>query len=406
MKKRILQVVVAIVITTIAVASLFIIDRFIVGAMEAEEKVNAYEEYHNMNPEKIDMKYDWYSGSGYIGGDYHYYPDSDLIFDGEYNELWRPYFDEKMEEIEASWDMNVLIEDYSVINYFDGSDVAVRYDDLFIYGVYNTQPVAEEERVETGAEIIMDMISQMGYNYNFCGVHIDYYDLNGVLRYSVALDKQTITKEKLMNSATIVSFEENLAIQEKWEAFCGQRVTFTSNLSDEVELDDIINVENEDRKAAYISALEKIVYQQTSPDDTPDEDWFYGDNKYAIYDVNLDGKEELLIVHDSTMSDSKLFIYEYDEETMELQKIFKEYPAITFYENGMIKAEASHNQTENEFWPYTLYRMDEETGTYTGFVCVSSAEEEKEVYEEHLADVKIIEILFNDLPIVRPESAG
>ena len=236
MKKRVLQVLAAIGVTLAAWVAFFVIDNIIIGVQEAEIKVNAYEEAHNMYPNTIEMKYDWYSGGGYIGENYRYNPDKDIIFDEKYNELWYTFFDGAMEEVKCVMDYSIIIEDYNLITYFDGSDVTTRYDDLFIYGVYNTEPVAEEERVEAGAEIIMDIISEMGLFYHFCGVHIDYYDLSGVYRYSVSMDKEAVTKEMLMEHATEVSFEDNLAIQEKWEAFCNQRFTFWTLGVDEYEV--------------------------------------------------------------------------------------------------------------------------------------------------------------------------
>lgn len=226
MKKRIGQVLAMLGGTAVALAAMFLVDKVILGAREADAKVNAYEEAHNRHPEEISMKYDWYSGSGYISDNYNYNPEKDIIFDKEYNELWYKFFDDKMEEVKSSMDYSVIIEDYSLITYFDGTDATTRYDDLFVYGVYNAQPVAEEKRVEAGAEIIMEIISEMDLFYNFCGVHIDYYDLSGVYRYSISMDKEKITKEMLMENATEVSFDGNLEIEEKWEAFCDQRITF------------------------------------------------------------------------------------------------------------------------------------------------------------------------------------
>ena len=225
MKRRVKQVIVAIGITAIAGLSLFYIDKVILGETKASMKVNAYEIEHNRYPEEIRMKYDWYSGGGYISENYRYNPKNDLIFDEEYNELWRPYFDERVEEVNRYLNHNYIMKDCGIASYFDGTDKITRYDDLFIFGIYNTQPVEESQRIEKGAETIMDIISEIGGNYHFCGVHIDYYDLEGVYRFSVPLGKVAVTKEMLMESATQVSFENNLAIQKNWEAFVEQRVT-------------------------------------------------------------------------------------------------------------------------------------------------------------------------------------
>lgn len=225
MKGRIKQILVAIGITVIAWLCLFYIDKVILGEIKASRIVNAYETEHNRYPEEIRMKYDWYSGGGYISANYRYNSEKDIIFDEEYNELWRPYFDIQMEEVQRNLEYNYIMKDYGIAFYFDGTDTITRYDDLFIYGIYNTQPVEEAYRMEKGAEIIMDIISEIGSNYHFCGVHIDYYDLDGVYRFAVPLGKAAVTKEMLMESAIEVSFENNLAIQENWEAFVEQRVT-------------------------------------------------------------------------------------------------------------------------------------------------------------------------------------
>lgn len=225
MKKRVKQIIAAIGVTVIAWVGLFYIDYVILGEKEATSKVNAYERAHNRNPEVIHMKYDWYSGGGYISENYRYNSEKDLIFDEEYNELWRPYFDDRMEEINRYLDHNYIMKDYGMISYFDGTDTNTRYDDLFIYGIYNTQPVEKERRVEKGAEMIMDIISEIGSKYHFCGVHIDYYDLEGVYRFSIPIGKESVTKEMLMESATEISFENNLSIKENWETFVNQRVT-------------------------------------------------------------------------------------------------------------------------------------------------------------------------------------
>ena len=225
MKKRMLQVFTAVGVTGVLGFSLFFLGYVILGEKEANNKVNAYEIEHNRNPKEICMKYDWYAGGGYMSDSYRYNPDKDIIFDEEYNELWRPYFNERMEEINRFLDHNFIMKDYGLATYFDGTDKITRYDDLFIYGIYNTQQVEKERRIEKGAEMIMNIISELDGTYNFCGIHIDYYDLDGVYKFSVPIGKEKVTKEMLIEAAMEVSFEENSAIKENWEAFVSQRVT-------------------------------------------------------------------------------------------------------------------------------------------------------------------------------------
>lgn len=228
MKKQVARVFSVIVVGLVIVGAYFFIDRFVIGAVKAEEKIDAYEQAQYMHaeylhPEKTDMKYDWYSGSGYIGDGYRYNPKRNLILDEKRNELWRQYFVREMDDIEAGFETNVLIEDYSLITYYDGDDANIRYDDLFIYGVYHTQPVKEDERMDTAIDIVGTIINALDIDYNICGIHIDYYDLNGVYRFSLDLGKEKITKEMLAECVREVPFEDNLLIEEKWQVFCAKR---------------------------------------------------------------------------------------------------------------------------------------------------------------------------------------
>ena len=204
------------------------IECFVIGAARAEEKINAYEAAQYMHPKTVDMSYDWYSGGGYIGGNYRYNPKEDLIVDEERNRLWYKYFERKMEDIKELQSTNVLINDYSLMTYYDGKDAEIRYDDFFLYGVYNTQPVEEEYRIETAAEVIWQIVESLRFDYNVCGVHIDYYDLNGVYRFAIDMEKETVTKEMLAASVKELSFTDNLLIEEKWREFTSLRKTFWS----------------------------------------------------------------------------------------------------------------------------------------------------------------------------------
>lgn len=207
---------------------LWVMDRFVIGAIRAEEKVNAYEAAQYMHPETVEMSYDWYMGGGYIGENYQYSPQKDLIVDEERNQLWYKYFERKMEKLSESFNTNVLLRDYSLMTYYDGNDAEIRYDDFFLYGVYNTQPVEEEQRLTVATDIIWKIIESLHIDYNICGAHIDYYDLSGVYRFAIDMEKETITKEMLFSSAKEISFTDNLLIEEKWNDFTALRKTFWS----------------------------------------------------------------------------------------------------------------------------------------------------------------------------------
>lgn len=165
------------------------------------------------------------------------------------------------------------------------------------------------------------------------------------------------------------------------------------------------NVENQ-RKEAYASALYNLYANHIWPNGE-DAEVMGGStsNLFAICDIDRDGREELIIEYCSaSMAGMKAVIYEYDSESDALQEELCEFPALTFYDNGFIRADWSHNQSDNEKeWPYTMYQYDENSDFYreigTGETNTGSVEayvgngREIEVpfiqlTEEHIASVK------------------
>ena len=131
--------------------------------------------------------------------------------------------------------------------------------------------------------------------------------------------------------------------------------------------------------AAYLSHIEDAVYRDLitemldtgefpASDGTP----FHGnayDNSYSIADVDNDGKEELLINFSNAFSMAGMvcYVYDYDRVTEEVYIEHAGFPAMTFYDSGYLKAEASHNHGRSsldDFWPYDLYVYNAETDKY------------------------------------------
>jgi len=127
------------------------------------------------------------------------------------------------------------------------------------------------------------------------------------------------------------------------------------------KLDDMYN--------AYSEALENLIQEHVLPDGTAAAE-LSGDmaqNKFALYDVDNDGEEELLLMYTNTyMAGQVGYVFSYDEDTKKLQTELSEFPMLTFYDNGIIKAEWSHNQGRagDHFWPYSLYQYAPETDSY------------------------------------------
>ena len=88
-------------------------------------------------------------------------------------------------------------------------------------------------------------------------------------------------------------------------------------------------------------------------------------NSFAVTDIDNDGREELLIVY-STASMAGMFevIYDYEPASDQLKQQLCVWPAVSFYDNGMVKAEASHNHSYGELWPYAFYQYQKDSDTY------------------------------------------
>lgn len=120
---------------------------------------------------------------------------------------------------------------------------------------------------------------------------------------------------------------------------------------------------------AYRKALETLINNHIFPDGTDcgyDESYDISENTFSIYDVDGDGKEELLIMYGNTFSAAMTgYVLGYDDESGSLKTELKAYPMLTFYDNGTAKGEWSHNQgLAGDFWPYDLYQYNSASDTY------------------------------------------
>lgn len=88
------------------------------------------------------------------------------------------------------------------------------------------------------------------------------------------------------------------------------------------------------------------------------------ENLFTVMDVDGDGQEELLLFWvNAFMGGQNCFIFGYRDGAV--YEELRAFPLLTFYDNGMIKADWSHNHNLGlDFWPYHVYRYDEESGAY------------------------------------------
>ena len=121
--------------------------------------------------------------------------------------------------------------------------------------------------------------------------------------------------------------------------------------------------------AAYQGALETLLNEHRFPEDTESRTFFGStpsSDQFAVFDVDGDGRDELILSYsDTSMAEMGISIYDYDAEQDCLVLELSEFPALTFYDNGVIQASWSHNQgLAGEFWPYTLYQYDKDADCY------------------------------------------
>lgn len=127
---------------------------------------------------------------------------------------------------------------------------------------------------------------------------------------------------------------------------------------------------------AYVKVLEDVYFDQVLPGGMEcglqPEDADISENKFAVWDIDSDGKDELLISYTTTyMAGMTESIYAYDSGSGEVRREHLGFPFTTYYDNGIIEEPASHNQgmasdggADGNFWPYSLYRYDSDSDAY------------------------------------------
>ena len=129
------------------------------------------------------------------------------------------------------------------------------------------------------------------------------------------------------------------------------------------------NEEERERMYYYEKALRDLYYNGELIDGTKvaDSEADIQYDKFAICDVDNDGIDELIISHNpQVIAGMMKLIYEYDAQNHEWKNELTETPYITFYDNGILMADWSHNHgyAGDKLWPYNLYRYNEKEDSY------------------------------------------
>lgn len=184
--------------------------------------------------------------------------------------------------------------------------------------------------------------------------------------------------------------EKGNAAEEKGNTEEGKR-----NTADEIRRTDGETAENNGELpqpyAQYVDVLELIrtehrdlngrQYQEHPADGSVD----FGDNRFAIADVDNDGSQELIFSFStSTMGGMCEVVYGYDDASGSLYEKLAEWVNSAYYSNGFVKVSFSHNDGKDPdargVWPYALYEYDDGAGKYEIRYYVKSWD--GEIYEE------------------------
>lgn len=128
-----------------------------------------------------------------------------------------------------------------------------------------------------------------------------------------------------------------------------------------------ISVEPISLKPSYHDVLETIFRERSFQGDTftllNESD--ISENEFAIYDVDHDGMDELILRWSNTDSSSVSgVIYGYDNQGNIFRKLLTT-PYLRFYSNGVIEADVAHHSAlAGKFWEYTLYQYDAASNCY------------------------------------------
>lgn len=122
----------------------------------------------------------------------------------------------------------------------------------------------------------------------------------------------------------------------------------------------------------YKEAMENLLANKVFPNgdksytNEGDDTDVWGENDFAITDIDGDSIDELLIqVGNAPTVGEVFYIFQYDSASDSFKDELIEYPAVDFFEGGWLTVQASHNQgMAGDFWPYAIYKYNAEKDVY------------------------------------------
>ena len=131
----------------------------------------------------------------------------------------------------------------------------------------------------------------------------------------------------------------------------------------------------------YQEVLSGVFYDQVYPDGSSCDYDNYSSitiNQFAVYDVDGDGQDELIIQFStSSMAGMTESVYRYNAAADSVELELSEFPGAAYYDNGLALVGWSHNQgLAGDFWPYNVYQYNPETDEYEAVFSVDAWDRE------------------------------
>ncbi|MCM1155512.1 MAG: hypothetical protein NC392_09145 [Roseburia sp.] len=240
-------------------------------------------------------------------------------------------------------------------------------------------------QVSTDKTCVNDDPAMLNYAYNAVYDEEENWTGEGVIKYyHLGQEIDAAEYQQLADSLGIVEEKEKSCVEnasgkeEMVKLLNGQGGAAGDSVKQAAVENSIEQAEDGDNRTvrgAYYDVLDKLYTTYTLPDGTElgyDGMRDLSENTYAIYDVDQDSQEELILTWTTTYTAGMAgIVYGFDSASGTVRLELLEYPMLTFYDNGVAEAGLSHNHglagampEGMDFWPYFLYQYDKETDTY------------------------------------------
>lgn len=126
---------------------------------------------------------------------------------------------------------------------------------------------------------------------------------------------------------------------------------------------------------AFSDALDNLIQNRITPDGMPsDEQDSTTPSRFAVYDVDGDGSDELILLnHTATTAGTTGYVFGYSAQEAMIATELLESADLTFYDNGVVLSKWSHNQgLAGDFWPYNVLKYDATINCYRPFGAVDA----------------------------------